>query len=166
MNLPSEQIIYTVSRPTEHPQKSPASTVVDSQRGTVNYWLGPTFSIPVQLITHNKWFVITSKQAPELKVARFLGFGFALRMLTEYCLAVLENYHGPRITTLLRELPLHEAFSNREAMESIIEAYNDDPDSSLREWLKALDPTECPLCKSDRTGEADWELYEACSIHK
>ena len=36
----------------------------------------------------------------------------------------------------------------------------------LREWLKALDPTECPLCKSDRTGEADWELYEACSIHE
>ena len=144
----------TVPRPTSSPTL-PVPGIAVIQRGTVQYWLGPTFSNPVQLITRNKWFVITSDQIPELKVAKFLGLDFALRMMAEYCLLALENYHGPGVVPLFRELPLHEVFSKRYGMEEIIKGYQEDPHSSLLEWLKALDPQSCPLCVED----------ELCSIH-
>ncbi len=121
----------------------------------IQYWLGPTFSSPVQLITRNKWFVITSDQIPELKVDKFLGLDFALRIMAEYCLLALENYNGPGVVPLFRELPLHEVFSNRYGMDAIIGSYQNDPCSSLLEWLRALDSQECPLCVVD----------EPCSIH-
>ena len=131
----------TVPRPTKQPHNHtlPVPGNRTTERGTVQYWLGPTFSNPVQLITRNKWFVITSDQIPELKVAKFLGLDFALRMMAEYCLLALENYHEPGVVQLFRELPLHEVFSKRYGMEEIIKGYQDDPHSSLLEWLRALE---------------------------
>ncbi len=131
----------------------------------IQYWLGPTFSNPVQLITRNKWFVITSDQIPELKVAKFLELDFALRIMAEYCLLALENYHGPGVVQLFRELPLHEVFSNRSGMEAIILGYQEDPHSSLLRWLKMLDPHSCPLCNLRQITEKYFLEEDLCSIH-